>query len=100
VVLHFARSISVTWSTSPLQITRETFDFDQSLLAEDDIEDHGPFNFHETDTQHFLAKILVLQCELAIELTDVLAELYPQNGFNMLVPSWHTDLTAWLFELL
>jgi len=65
----------------PLNITLAHFHFGLEPLTEDDMEDEiGRSKVYDANTQRLLARILVAQCGLAAQLTDIIMTLYPVNG--------------------
>jgi hypothetical protein len=67
----------------PIQITRDNFNFSQSKLSAKDLEpEFGSSHVYDRETKIVLAGIFLSQLDLAIELTDPIAYIYPANGFR------------------
>ncbi|OBT51741.1 hypothetical protein VE04_09296 [Pseudogymnoascus sp. 24MN13] len=76
----------------PLQITGNHLNSaGQGLTEEDFDEDIGKSEVYDTETQHLLAKILVAQCKLAIEMTDVITMVYPADAANLVIAACEED---------
>ncbi|RDW77465.1 hypothetical protein BP6252_05518 [Coleophoma cylindrospora] len=68
-----------------IQITRDTFDFNQEPLSKEDLEpefDHSCV--YSSETKRYLAEVFTAQLKLAVELTDVMSLVYPSNDFSVL----------------
>lgn len=75
-----------------LQITHSQLNSAGQELTEEDLEeDIGSSEVYDIETQHLLAKILVAQCKLAIEMTDVITMLYPVDGANLAITACEAD---------
>jgi hypothetical protein len=65
----------------PLQITHGHFDARVGSLTEEDLlEDIGKSEVYDSETQRLLAKVLIAQSKLAVEMTDVITILYPSDS--------------------
>lgn len=60
------------------------------LNDEDLLEDIGKSEVYDSETQRFLAKILIAQCKLAVEMTDLITILYPSDS-SLPVTSAHKE---------
>lgn len=66
-----------------IQITKAEFDFSLPRLTEKDLEPEFRSSYvYDPETKRDLARVFVAQLDLAVELTDALALLYPINGFH------------------
>lgn len=66
-----------------IQISRDSFDFDQEPFAEADLENEFETSrVYGSETKRTLACVMKAQVNLAIILTDVLALVYPINSLD------------------
>ncbi|KAH6668928.1 fungal-specific transcription factor domain-containing protein [Halenospora varia] len=74
----------------PLQITHNHFDFSYGGLVDEDFaDDIGKSKVYDAATQRLLAKIIIAECKLAIEMTDIITTLYPSD-----IPHFITTASA------
>jgi hypothetical protein len=83
------RILSLALRRSPLIIPHD-FDFSlPPLTAEDFSNDQGRSDVYGTRTQKALARIIELQCKLAVVLTDLLTLMFPRR--MLFVPESRAD---------
>lgn len=76
----------------PLQIAHSHLNSAGDELTEKDFEeDMGKSEVYDTETQHLLAKIVVAQCKLSIEMTDVITMVYPADGADPVITASEED---------
>ncbi|KFY64721.1 hypothetical protein V496_03069 [Pseudogymnoascus sp. VKM F-4515 (FW-2607)] len=76
----------------PLQITHNHLNSAGQELTEEDLEEEiGKSEVYDTETQHLLVKLLLAQCKLAVELTDVITMVYPADGANLVTMACEDD---------
>ncbi|PQM43872.1 hypothetical protein VE01_10768 [Pseudogymnoascus verrucosus] len=65
----------------PLFITNAHFDFGNSPLTANDLDEEISYsNVYDSETKRSLAELLEVLCNLAVCLTDIIMILYPING--------------------
>lgn len=66
-----------------LQITPQNFNLSLDRITEHDLEDEIHHSeVYNADTKRLLIRVLQVQCELAMVLTDVIMLVYAPNGFG------------------
>ncbi|TPX21289.1 hypothetical protein DIZ76_015245 [Coccidioides immitis] len=78
-----------------LQIASPNFDLSLDCMDERDMQEEMYCSeVYNVETKRHLAKVLNLQCQLAMVLTDVVATVYAANGFTQPPPMTETELEA------
>jgi hypothetical protein len=66
-----------------LQITPGNFNLELDRMTEEDLDDEIYHSeVYDAETKRLLARVLQVQCELALVLTDVIMLVYTPNGFG------------------
>lgn len=66
-----------------LQITPQNFNLALDRMTEEDLEDEIHHSeVYDPETKRLLVRVLQVQCELAMVLTDVIMLVYAPNGFG------------------
>lgn len=83
---------SCPWAPADLSITPDQFDFNSPSLSMADFEDEiHRSRVYDPSTKRFLASLIIMMCELALSLTEVVMIVYPPTLAPISCPLEETE---------